>query len=45
MWFNFAVRTILAAITAASLNKHKRASLRSKLIEVRDAINELYGLK
>jgi hypothetical protein len=44
MWFSLAIRTILAAIKEATKNKKKRADLREKLIEVRDAINELYGL-
>lgn len=43
MWFSLAVHFILAAIKEATKNPTKRAGLRSKLIEIRDAINALYG--
>lgn len=45
MWFALATRTILSVIKDATKNKKRRTDLREKLIEVRDAINELYGLK
>lgn len=42
MWFSLAVNTILTAITSATKNAKKRAELREKLLELRDAINALY---
>lgn len=45
MFFALAVRLVLAAITEATKNPTKRAELRTKLIEVRDAINELYAFQ
>lgn len=42
MWFSLAVRVVLSAIKEATKSKKKRAELRTKLLEIRDAINDLY---
>lgn len=43
MWFSLAVYVILTAIKEAAKNKLKRADLRIRLIEIRDAIDALYA--
>jgi hypothetical protein len=45
MLFSLAVTLILGAIKEAIKNKQKRADLRAKLMEIRDAVNALYGLE
>jgi len=42
MWYSLAVNVIMSAISAAVKNPQKRAELKDKLLEVRDAINQLY---
>jgi hypothetical protein len=43
MLFSLAVTLVLAAVKEAFKNPLKRAELRTKLLEVRDAIDALYG--
>lgn len=43
MLFSLAVNLILSAIKAATKNPVKRAALRIRLLEIRDAINTLYA--
>lgn len=43
MWFSLAVHAILAAIKAATTDNKRRAELRVKLLEIRDAIDALYA--
>jgi flagellar basal body-associated protein FliL len=43
MWFSLAVNFIPSAIKEATKNKKKRAELRTRLMEVRDAIDALYA--
>jgi hypothetical protein len=43
MWFSMAVNFILSAIKEATKNPVRRAQLRTKLLEIRDAIDALYS--
>ena len=45
MWFALAVNFILSVIREAVRNPQKRAAVRLRLLEVRDAINSLYGVE
>ena len=42
MWFALAVHLVLTAVKEATKNPKKRAELRARLIEIRDAITALY---
>lgn len=43
MWFSLAVHFVLVAIKEATKNPKKRAELRVRLMEIRNAIDALYA--